>query len=103
MDLPGELDVTVMHLHIARGNRKDRDNGPLGLAITETLRALGVPVRKVRVREEDVVIYVTGWRHHVARYWLDDDAWKIVHRFENGQVIKARTVTLSSIYIDRNR
>lgn len=98
---PDELEVTVTARQLDGGSRTDRGAGPLALAVAVALKEAGIVTSAVLVRDEDVVIYVPGRKHHIARYWLGDKAWKIAARHKAGRRVKPGTVTLTVIYADR--
>lgn len=99
---PDELEVTVTAKHLNDGSRTDPEAGPLALAVAEELGKLGITVKRVKIREEDVIIWEPGRIAHSARYWMSDEAWKLNARHAEGRRVKPKTVTLTVIYKDRN-
>lgn len=95
---PEELEVSVTTAHLNSGNRLNRNESPLALAACDALRELGIEFTGIRVTEWNLIIYTGKRLHRAARYYIPDDAAKLVLRHAAGRRVKPGVFTLPAIY-----
>lgn len=97
---PEELEVSVTTAHLNSGNRLNRNESPLALAFGDALRKLEIEFSGIKATEWNLIVY-TGENFragHTARYYIDDDAAKLVLRHAAGRRVKPHVFTMKAIY-----
>ena len=92
---PQTVEVEVTAQDLADGDRRDYDKSPLAIAAKRALTQLELPamVSQLTVTENSAYVW-TGIHQRFIRYYVSDEAWKLVARHRAGLRVKPQTVRL---------
>jgi hypothetical protein len=95
---PQQLEVPVTRQHLNKGRRAGYQDSALTFAVRDVLVGLGLPFTDISATEHSIRIYSSHSRSWDARYYVPDDAWKLVARHQAGRRVKPAVFTLEAVY-----